>query len=68
MPGWVRSDVEAMPESCAALLEHVRHNDEVQTHVFFGSDLVPFVVAAWTAGDAEQLRSSSGPVLRKGRL
>jgi hypothetical protein len=45
--------VEAVPELREALAEHVRDNDEVLQHVFFGCDLVPFVLAAWKAGDAE---------------
>ncbi|WP_412745542.1 hypothetical protein [Krasilnikovia sp. MM14-A1004] len=51
--GVVGSVVEAVPELREALAEHVRDNDEVLQHVFFGCDLVPFVVAAWKQGDTE---------------
>jgi hypothetical protein len=51
--GMVRSVVETVPELGEALAEHVRDNDEILPHVFFGCDLVPFVVAAWKAGNAD---------------
>ncbi|MET8147893.1 hypothetical protein ACIBSW_25070 [Actinoplanes sp. NPDC049668] len=45
--------MEAVPELREALVEHVRDYDEILQHVFFGSVLVPFVVAAWKAGNSE---------------
>ena len=52
-PTIVSSLVEAVPELRAALAQHVRDNDVVMQHVFFGCDVVPFVLAACKAGDVE---------------
>jgi hypothetical protein len=54
--GIVATVVEAAPELRPALAEHVEDNDEVLPHVFFGCDLVPFVLAAWRAGDTDVVR------------
>ena len=51
--GVVGSVVEAVPELREALAEHLQDNDEILPHVLFGCDLVPFVLAAWEAGNAE---------------
>ncbi|WP_334520390.1 DUF7674 family protein [Micromonospora psammae] len=47
--------VEVVPELRDALNEHMRDNDEILPHVFFGCDVVPFVLDAWERGRANVL-------------
>ena len=52
----VATVVKAVPELGPALAEHIDDNDEVLPHLFFGCDVVPFVLAAWKAGEADVVR------------
>ncbi|MET7965995.1 hypothetical protein [Micromonospora sp. NPDC005305] len=45
--GVVPALIEVVPELRDALNEHIRDNDEILQHVFFGCDVVPFVLDAW---------------------
>jgi hypothetical protein len=49
----VPTRVAAVPALRDRLQEHIQDNGEILQHVFFGCELVPFVLAAWSAGSTE---------------
>lgn len=53
--GVVPTLIEVVPELRDALDEHIRDNDEILPHVFFGCVMVPFVLNAWKHGRADAL-------------
>ncbi|MEH0985019.1 DUF7674 family protein [Micromonospora sp. CPCC 205556] len=58
--GVVPALIEVVPELRDALNEHIRDNDEILQHVFFGCDVVPFVLDAWKHGRAGVLARCLG--------
>ncbi|WP_446210335.1 DUF7674 family protein [Micromonospora sp. IBSANI012] len=53
--GVVPALIEVVPELRSALNEHIRDNDEILPHVFFGCEVVPFALDAWKHGRADVL-------------